>query len=424
MNDSPKSVYIFTTNRCNLDCKYCYEKNRVGDMTPETMKATIDFLISHFNKENQVRPFENLSFTFFGGEPLLNFEVVKYGLEYIREKADEMDFKAGTHILTNGTILTDEMIKFFKSIRPYNNFNWHIQVSLDGCEETHNANRIFHNGEGSYNKILKNIKIYQEIFPSVGVRQTITPDNVKSLYKDFVAMIELGVKYTNFTPIVEGDWNDEAINIFVSELKKCIDYYYNNDKKQYFNLIHQSVERLINPGFNRERGCRAGLDFIGVSFDGKIYPCHRFVAYSNIKDYCIGDVFSGLNVEGDRFKEIECMRKFKVECNDCKVFSCNRCFATNMMLMKDPKELPTNGYCKMNQTISKALMPIIGRLIVAEKVTLKPGDMVDLKDQGVAFKVGDHVEVAVDKIDVMARCLLMLTKEIIEIKKVLYKKSE
>ena len=181
----PKSAYIFVTNKCNLRCKYCYEENRTGDMSPETMIATIDWLVSHYEKEMFTRPFENLTFTFFGGEPLLNFSTVWVGIDYLRTICDKLNFKVGIHILSNGTVLTDEMTEYFKSVRPYNNFNWHFQVSLDGCEETHNANRVFANDEGSYKVISENIKKIRQIFKSVGVRMTVTPDNIKSLSKDF-----------------------------------------------------------------------------------------------------------------------------------------------------------------------------------------------------------------------------------------------
>lgn len=417
--DKPKSAYLFLTNRCNLDCVYCYEKNRTGDMSKETMKAAIDYLVNNYNAEYQVRPMENVTFTFFGGEPLLNFPVVKYGLEYLRQKTDEIKFKAGTHILTNGSILTDEMIAFFKEIKPYTNFNWHIQVSVDGCEETHNGNRKFKNGQNSYAKVRDNIRIFKEIFPSVGIRQTITPANIGNLYKDFVSMIELDTTHCNFTPIVEGNWSQEVLDTFASELKKCVEYYYNHNKKSFFNLIHQSFERLRSPGFNRERGCRAGEDFIGISIDGKIYPCHRFAAYAYESDYCIGDVWEGIDLEGDNFKKVKAMRLCKAECNTCKVFSCNRCFATNMHLKKDPAALPDNGYCEMNKKISETLLPIIGRLIMAGKLNLRRGDMVNLKDQGVAYKVNGTIEIAEDKVDVMARCMLQLTKEILDIRKAL-----
>ena len=417
----PKSAYIFVTNRCNLKCKYCYEENRTGDMSPETMRATIDWLVSHYEKEMFTRPFENLTFTFFGGEPLLNFPTVRAGIDYLRTICDKFKFKAGVHILSNGTVLTDEMVEYFKSIRQYNNFNWHFQISLDGCEETHNANRVFANDEGSYKVISENIKKIKEIFPSVGVRMTVTPDNIKSLSKDFEAMLSFGAPVTNLTPIVEGDWNDEVISIFATELKKCIELYYSQGNNQYFNYLHNSLERIVNNSFNRQKGCRAGEYLIGVSTEGKIYPCHRFVAYSKKYDFCLGDVWKGLDEESEAFKQMKEMRQKAVKCLNCKVFSCNRCFATNMALNKDPATVPDNGYCDMNEKISSVLRPIIRRLLMEGKLKLKEGEMADLKDKGVMYKVSkdEPAELVEDKLDVMARCMIRLVKETQEVKSAL-----
>jgi uncharacterized protein len=415
----PKSAYIFVTNKCNLRCKYCYEENRTGDMTPETMIAAIDWLVSHYEKEMFARPFESLTFTFFGGEPLLNFPTVRAGIDYLRGVCDKLNFRAGIHILSNGTVLTDEMTNYFKSIRPYSNFNWHFQVSLDGCEETHNANRVFTNDEGSYKVISENIKKIREIFKSVGVRMTVTPENIKSLSKDFEALLSFGTPVTNLTPIVEGDWNDEVISAFIEELKKCVELYYQKGHNQYFNYLHHSLERIVDNSFNRQKGCRAGEYLIGISTEGNIYPCHRFVAYSKKYDFCLGDVWKGIDEDGEAFKKIKEMRQKAVKCLNCKGFSCNRCFATNMYLNQDPAAIPDNGYCEMNEKISSALRPIIRRLLVEGKLSLKEGEMADLKDKGVMYKISkdEPAELVEDKLDVMARCMIRLVKELQDVKK-------
>jgi uncharacterized protein len=313
------------------------------------------------------------------------------------------------------------MISYFTSLKPYNNFNWHFQVSLDGCEETHNANRVFANDKGSYKVIASNIRKIRNIFPSVGVRMTVTPENIKSLSKDFEAMMSFGTPVTNLTPIVEGDWNDEVIGTFVKELKKCIELYYSEGRNQYFNYLHNSLERIVNNSFNRQRGCRAGEFLIGVSTEGKIYPCHRFVAYSMKYDFCMGDVWKGIDETSEAYRKISEMRTKAVKCVNCKVFSCNRCFATNMAMNKDPAAVPDNGYCRMNEKISDVLRPIIRRLLMEGKLKIKEGEMADLKDKGVMYKISkdEPAELVEDKLDVMARCMIRLVKENQEIKSAL-----
>jgi radical SAM protein with 4Fe4S-binding SPASM domain len=197
--------------------------------------------------------------------------------------------------------------------------------------------------------------------------------------------------------------------------------YYRQGHNQYFNYLHNSLERIVNNSFNRQRGCRAGEYLIGVSTEGRIYPCHRFIAYAKKYDFCLGDVWNGIDKESEAFKKISAMRKKAVKCLNCRVFSCNRCFATNMALNKDPAAVPENGYCQMNEKISSALRPIIRRLLMEGKLKLKEGEMADLKDKGVLYKISrdEPAELVEDKLDVMARCMIRLVKETQEVKKAL-----
>ena len=95
----------------------------------------------------------------------------------------------------------------------------------------------------------------------MGVRMTVTPENIKSLSKDFEALLSFGTPVTNLTPIVEGDWNDEVISTFIDELKKCVELYYQRGHNQYFNYLHHSLERIVDNSFNRQKGCRAGSTY-------------------------------------------------------------------------------------------------------------------------------------------------------------------
>jgi uncharacterized protein len=423
------SVYVFVTNRCNLACKYCYETNRTGDMTKETMKQMIDWLYSQRDLNSKARPDQDIDITFFGGEPLLNFPVVKYGIEYCRELYTKTGCRIGLYILTNGTVLSDEMVEFFKEVKKWEGLSFNLQVSLDGCKDSHNSNRIFAgSGEGSYDRIMKNVKRLREIFPLLIVRQTVTPENIDNLSKDFYSLLYSGGVVANLTPIVEGDWSDRNSKKFVEELEKCIMLFLDHPehKNMNFNWIHSKLLRMGDEEFNSFRGCRAGVKLLGVTVDGDIYPCHRFVAYKKEFDFKLGDVFSGVDYSGDNWKKLVEMHKMtSEECKGCKVVTCNRCYATNMYLSRKPASRPDNGYCGMNSLASEFINEFLWKLILAGKVDIKRGEMIVRKNmeekQRIAINIdGKKTEVYDDLQDVMARCLVMVTKELTIIKSKLF----
>jgi hypothetical protein len=132
----------------------------------------------------------------------------------------------------------------------------------------------------------------------------------------------------------------------------------------------------------------------------------------------MGDVWKGIDETSEAFRSISEMRTKAVKCLNCKVFSCNRCFATNMAMNRDPASVPDNGYCRMNEKISDVLRPMIRRLLMEGKLKIRESEMADFKDKGVIYKVANNepAELVEDKLDVIARCMIRLVKEMTELK--------
>lgn len=415
--DTFTSVYMFVTNRCNLACSYCYESDREGDMSKETMKETIDWLIKQRSRFERSSENEDISITFFGGEPLLNFPVVKYGMEYCREKFNELGIDIGLYILTNGTILTDEIYDFLKEAKKWQGTHLYVQVSMDGCEESHNENRVFAGSNlGSFSLVAKNIRRFKEIFPQLMVRQTVIPGNIDSLAKDFTAILESGGTVANLTPIVEGEWTKENIDKYCNELDKCIDSFWKfpGHEDMSFNYVHNILSRMCDKVSNSYMGCRAGHKLLGVSIDGDLYPCHRFVSYRKSFDYKIGNVYNGgVDYECDNWKKLLKMHsEAGKECGDCAVYSCNRCYATNIHMNNSPGQRPKNGYCDMNHAVSRMLTKKIYQLILGKKLGIKRGEMIVMKDEEkIAVNLGEGTEIYDDYKDLIAGCLVKLVKE-------------
>jgi uncharacterized protein len=410
------SAYIFVTNRCNLACKYCYESNRTGDMSSDTMKRTIDWLLKQRNAEEKARPDQDMCITFFGGEPLANFKLVKYGMQYCKEICDQTGTRVGLYILTNGTILTEEMEEFFREAKKWAGVSFHLQVSIDGCKESHDKNRVFRDGSGSFDRVAENVRKLKSIFSDLIVRQTVVPDSVGELSKDFYTLLNSGGVITNLTPIVEGNWNRENIGTYVSELEKCIEMFVKKPgrEKMSFNMIHSELMRMGDPEFNSYKGCRAGTKLVGISVDGDIYPCHRFIAYKNEFDYRIGNVFSGVDYEGENWKKLMDMHSLaNEECKGCRVITCNRCYATNLHMSKSPQSRPMNGYCEMNEAASDALSKKLKSMLLNKEIGLRWGEMVKIDEDKTAANVdGKETEIFENPLDLMARCMVAITKEI------------
>ena len=154
-------AYVLITNRCNFNCSYCYEQDRSGDMKWETMKRLIDWMIIGYDPSRFVNTHSNFNINFFGGEPFLNWEVMKKTFEYVEGIRKQNGIIFSLAILTNGSIWNKEIHNFLARYKYSMGKRLKLQVSIDGCEESHNANRPMIGGEDSFKLVSENIKKYR-----------------------------------------------------------------------------------------------------------------------------------------------------------------------------------------------------------------------------------------------------------------------
>ena len=274
-----KALCLHIAHDCNLACKYCfadegeYHGQKRELMSLEVGKQAIDFLIE--NSGNRV----NLEVDFFGGEPLMNFDVVKEIVAYGRSKEKAANKNFRFTLTTNGMLLNDEVIDFCN--REISN----VVLSLDGRKEINDMMRPTRNGKGSYDIIVPKFQKFVEKRgdKSYYVRGTFTRNNL-DFTKDFELMTELGFKEISIEPVVTPDENDYAIReedlptIFEQYDKLAVDLIRRQKEGKPVTFFHYKLD--LNGGpcvYKRLSGCGSGTEYLAVTPTGDLYPCHQFV---------------------------------------------------------------------------------------------------------------------------------------------------
>lgn len=310
-----KALCLNVAHDCNLRCKYCFADEgeyhgRRALMSEEVGKAALDFLVKNSGGR------KNLEVDFFGGEPLMNWEVVKKLVEYGRSIEKEYDKNFRFTITTNGTLLNDEILEFV------NKEMGNIVLSIDGRKEVNDSMRPRAGGQGCYDDIVPK---YQKVAESrhqlrYFVRGTFTHANL-DFSEDVKHLAELGFKQISVEPVVASpeDWyafKDEDIPIICEEYDKLAKYYIEKHKEgKGFNFFHFNIDLEGGPCVaKRLSGCGSGCEYLGVTPWGDLYPCHQFVGN---EDFIMGNVFDGITRPDirDKFKKSNVYSR--PECQKC-----------------------------------------------------------------------------------------------------------
>lgn len=310
-----KALCLHIAHDCNLACRYCFAEEgeyqgRRALMSYEVGKQALDFLIQ--NSGNR----KNLEVDFFGGEPLMNFEVVKQLVAYGREQEALHNKKFRFTLTTNGILLNDDIMEFAN--REMSN----VVLSIDGRKEVNDFMRPSRNGKGSYDVILPKFKKVAESRNQNNyyVRGTFTHNNL-DFSEDVVHLAESGFKQISVEPVVAGE--EESYAIKKEDLPRIFDEYdklarYMIEKKkagQDFNFFHFMLDLSGGPCVaKRLSGCGSGTEYLAVTPWGDLYPCHQFVGE---EDFLMGNVYEGVK-KTDLRDEFKCCNVYaKDKCRDC-----------------------------------------------------------------------------------------------------------
>ncbi|MBR4943136.1 MAG: thioether cross-link-forming SCIFF peptide maturase [Clostridia bacterium] len=359
-----KALCIHICHDCNFRCRYCFADDGAYHskremMSFETAKAAVDFLIANSGKRKV------LEMDFFGGEPLMNFDVLKQTVAYAKEEGAKAGKKFLFTTTTNALLLNDDIIRFF------NEEMENVVLSLDGRKEVHDAIRKTVNGKGTFDLIIDKIKKFISLRgdKSYYVRGTFTAKNL-DFGKDVLFIAEQGVDSISMEPVVteipDLQITEEHLPIIEKEYENLCDAYLQKYAEgKGFNFFHFNVDLEGGPCLSkRVSACGAGNEYFSVAPNGDLYPCHQFVGDT---DFRMGSVSEGIVRTDIREKFKNSCLFTRKKCGDCfaKFICSGGCNANNYHYNGDIDD-PYEVTCAMMKKRIECAMHIL-----AEKKLLK-----------------------------------------------------
>ena len=310
-----KALCLHIAHTCNLNCQYCFASQgkyhgERGLMSFEVGKQALDFLIENSGTRR------NLEVDFFGGEPLMNFQVVKDLVAYARSVEKDKGKNFRFTLTTNGVLVDDDVIEWAN--RECSN----VVLSLDGRKEVHDRYRVDYAGNGSWEKIVPKFRKFVEARGGRDyyMRGTFTHDNPDFL-KDIQVMLDLGFNELSMEPVVcaEGEASAltaEDMSIVMDQYEKLAQLMLERDKEgKAFTFYHYMIDLTGGPCiYKRISGCGSGTEYMAVTPWGDLYPCHQFVGEERFK---LGDIWKGVTNLEVQNEFASCNVYAHPECRDC-----------------------------------------------------------------------------------------------------------
>lgn len=331
------NLNLFLTDRCNLNCKYCFVNQGNNIMSLEMADKAIAWGLKHMKKDNK------LTVSFFGGEPLLQFNSI------IKPIVEKYGSSLNYRITTNGILLNKEICQLFQQ------YNFSILFSFDGIKKVQNKQR-----DNSFEKSLMGLKLALIYFPKLKVRLTLTKYSMPYLYKSILFLNSIGVKYIDINPNIYENWSFLSQKIFEFQCKKIIQFLKDNKDIEIqpftdlFNILFE--QQKFNNNF-----CHCGLGTSGCSIDafGDIYPCQEYVTLNDKKNYQLGNIIDGYDkIKHQLFLEKYAKKLNTLNCTKkCHYFTQQFCISQlcpSKLFVNDFKKSPTE--CKYFSSLIKIFL--------------------------------------------------------------------
>lgn len=321
-----KSVTLTITEACNLNCSYCYENHKSKKkMTFDTAKKILDYEL------NLDDGFKGVTIDFFGGEPFLEFELIREISEYIWNQKYKKPYTI--FVSSNGTLIHGEIQSWLKKHKD----DFSVGLSLDGDEYMQNTNR-----SNSFNEI--DIDFFVKSWPNQGVKMTVSLETLSHLY-DGVRFLQEKRFIVNCNLAYGLNWSDDSLSELLEEqLMKLIEYYIGNKDIKPCSMLNMEIGSVVYK-WEYSKWCGAGTQMKVYSPEGRLYPCHYFQPLS------VGDELSEKSLKIDFSNTDELIDP---ECRNCSILSiCPTCYGSNFASTGDVRKKDRN-LCKLTKIMAMA----------------------------------------------------------------------
>jgi len=353
-----KTVTFIVTEDCQLRCKYCYlvGKNKSHKMDFEVARAAVDYLL----RERALFNSNAVVFDFIGGEPLLEIDLIERISDYVKLRLFETDHPwFGNYrfsFSTNGLLYGKDKVQRYIA---KNRNHISIGISIDGTRRKHDSQRVFPNGRGSYERVVKNIPLWLRQFPRAQTKATVSHDDLPYIKESVAHLFKLGIRNVAINVVFEDAWQDGDDDLLEKELRRLADYMIDNGlyRDHVCTFFTRDVGEPLGPGHDNN-WCGAGK-MLAVDGDGKFYPCNRFAGFSLQKKppRIIGDCYSGIDLNKLRpFLALTRKTQSPQKCLDCDVATgCAWCTGLNYdCSLEDTIYERATFICKMHKARVRA----------------------------------------------------------------------
>jgi uncharacterized protein len=358
-----KALCLHIAHTCNLNCSYCFASQGKYNgeravMSFEVGKQALDFLVANSGSRR------NLEVDFFGGEPLMNFQVVKDLVAYARSIEKEHNKNFRFTLTTNGMLVDDDVIEFAN--RECHN----VVLSLDGRKEVHDRYRVDYAGKGSWERIVPKFQKFVEARNGKGyyMRGTFTHANPDFL-NDIQQMLDLGFTELSMEPVVCASDDPSALTeedkvIVMDQYEKLAELMLQRDREgKPFTFYHYMIDLSGGPCiYKRISGCGSGTEYMAVTPWGDLYPCHQFVGDEK---FLLGNIFDGVKNTAIQDEFMSCNVYSRPECHDCwaKLYCSGGCAANAYHSTGSVKGVYQYGCDLFRKRMECAIMVAVARAL-------------------------------------------------------------
>ena len=328
-----KNVTFIVTEDCQLRCRYCYlvGKNPGRRLEFAVAKRTVDYLLA----ERKLFGEPSVIWEFIGGEPLMEIKLIDKVSDYIKLRMYETDHpwfnSYRFSFSTNGLMYDDARVQRYID-KNYTHVS--IGITIDGIREKHDLMRVYPDGSGSYDAVVRNIPLWLRQFPDAGTKVTIAHDDLPYIKESVLHIWGLGVKTVNINVVFEDVWHEGDDAIFEEQLRSLADVIVEKElfREYQCSFFDNTIGKPLDPAGDNQNWCGSGK-MLAVGAGGEFYPCVRFAPYSMSGKLprTVGNCFDGVDMNRLRpFLALTRLAQSPPECADCEVASgCAWCQGLN-----------------------------------------------------------------------------------------------